>query len=464
MTLLVLDREWDTPIPSMYDWAGGIEEFERLTSVFYAKVAGDELVGPLFADMDADHPRYVAMWLAEVFGGPARYSDERGGYHHMITRHLGKAITKAQRRRWMNLLIDAADEVGLPADPEFRAAFVSYIEWRTRLRRGQLSTRRHPADGGPRAPMGVGVAPPIHGGKRLMSTLDELSELVRTTAAAAGPSVVWIRSRRSADGLAVIASGRVLTNAHNLRDRTTSVRFADGRTEQAEIVGSDVDGDLVVLDVDTGDALRCPGPARQPSRAISSSPSPLVANSSARPGARSRRRTEGSTDHAGDRSPGPSSTPPIGGRIVWCPRLLDRAGHVVGVNTHRIDHGFYLARVADEALRARVAAMSEGRSFERLQLGVALAPPHQAARLRSAVGLPERDGLLVRAVVDGSPAAAAGIQKGDLLVRAGDRDLVRTDDLFEVLATTSPGAELTVDVVRGSDETLTVSFSTTDDS
>nr|MBA3286793.1 PDZ domain-containing protein [Acidimicrobiia bacterium] len=64
----------------------------------------------------------------------------------------------------------------------------------------------------------------------------------------------------------------------------------------------------------------------------------------------------------------------------------------------------------------------------------------------------------------GSPAAAAGIQDGDLLVRAGDRDLVRADDLFAVLAATTAGSDIEIGLVRGSDElTVTVSFPTATD-
>src|SRR3712207_851142 len=59
-------------VPSLYDWVGGIEALERLTRLFYERVRADDLIGPLFAHMDADHPRHVAMWLAEVFGGPDR--------------------------------------------------------------------------------------------------------------------------------------------------------------------------------------------------------------------------------------------------------------------------------------------------------------------------------------------------------------------------------------------------------
>lgn len=150
-------------VPSLYDWAGGAKAFERLTAAFYDKVLADQLIGPLFADMGPSHPHHVAIWLAEVFGGPDRYTAEHGGYHHMVTRHLGKAITEPQRRRWMNLLLDAADEVGLPADPEFRAAFVSYIEWGTRLALGNSQPEAHPPLQAPVPHWGWGVAPPYIG-------------------------------------------------------------------------------------------------------------------------------------------------------------------------------------------------------------------------------------------------------------------------------------------------------------
>jgi hemoglobin len=119
--------------PSVYEWAGGSAAFNRLTEVFYGHVLQDPLLAPVFAGMDAEHPRHVAQWLAEVFGGPAVYSERRGGHAHMASRHLGRGITEAQRRRWVALLMDAADEVALPADPEFRAVFAYYIEWGTRM-------------------------------------------------------------------------------------------------------------------------------------------------------------------------------------------------------------------------------------------------------------------------------------------------------------------------------------------
>ncbi|MDA0636860.1 group II truncated hemoglobin [Nonomuraea sp. MCN248] len=147
-------------VPTLYEWAGGAEALERLTTAFYRQVVTDELIGPLFAGMDADHPRYVAMWLGEVFGGPARYTGERGGYPHMLAHHLGKAITEPQRRRWVSLLMDAADEVGLPDDPEFRAAFFGYVEWGTRIARVNSQPGATPPRQAPVPRWGWGVAPP----------------------------------------------------------------------------------------------------------------------------------------------------------------------------------------------------------------------------------------------------------------------------------------------------------------
>lgn len=146
--------------PTLFEWAGGAEAFERLADTFYGHVKDDDLIGPLFANMDPGHPRYVAMWLSEVFGGPSHYSQERGGHAHMVAQHLGKDITEQQRRRWAGLLMDAADEVGLPSDPEFRAAFASYLEWGTRLAVQFSRPDAAPPAGEPMPRWGWGVAPP----------------------------------------------------------------------------------------------------------------------------------------------------------------------------------------------------------------------------------------------------------------------------------------------------------------
>ena len=120
--------------PTIFEWAGGLPAFVRMTRLFYEKhVPQDPLLGPLFATMAADHPQRVAKWLAEVFGGPKSYSTEHGGYPRMLSQHLGKCLTEDQRSRWVTLLLRSARDAGLPNDAEFRSAFEAYIEWGSRL-------------------------------------------------------------------------------------------------------------------------------------------------------------------------------------------------------------------------------------------------------------------------------------------------------------------------------------------
>lgn len=107
----------------------GPRRLARLTEVFYRHVHRDPLLAPVFAHADADHAHHVAVWLGEFFAGPAAYTTDHGGYSGMLRHHLGLAITPEQRARWAQLIADAADEAGLPADPEFRSAFVTYVEW-----------------------------------------------------------------------------------------------------------------------------------------------------------------------------------------------------------------------------------------------------------------------------------------------------------------------------------------------
>jgi hemoglobin len=120
-------------IPSLYDWAGGGEVLDRLTEIFYGKVRVDPVLEPVFRAMSKDHPAHVAAFIGEVFGGPKTYSEKHGGHRAMVMHHLDKHLTEEQRRRWISLLVDAADAAGLPDDPEFRSAFMAYVEWGTRL-------------------------------------------------------------------------------------------------------------------------------------------------------------------------------------------------------------------------------------------------------------------------------------------------------------------------------------------
>ncbi|NRR32929.1 globin [Oxalobacteraceae bacterium] len=120
-------------VPSLYEWVGGSEALNRLSTRFYQHVKNDALLGPVFAHMGDDHPAHVAAFLGEVLGGPAAYSAQHGGHAHMIRQHLKRHLVQEQRRRWVGLLLETADELNLPDDPEFRSALVGYLEWGSRL-------------------------------------------------------------------------------------------------------------------------------------------------------------------------------------------------------------------------------------------------------------------------------------------------------------------------------------------
>jgi serine protease Do len=287
--------------------------------------------------------------------------------------------------------------------------------------------------------------------------LSALSETIRAIAAAAGPAVVSIGRNGRGSGF-VVAPGRVLTSAHNLRDQTVAVTFADGRAEQGSVHGVDADGDLVVVDVPTGDTAPLSFSSETPGVGAA-----VVAVG--RGGHRSRttlgfvsgvdhafhgprgRVVRGSLEHTAPLARGSSGGP-----------VLNAAGEVVGINTHRVGDGFYLARAADEALRARINDLVEGRSVQRRTLGVAIAPGNVASQLRQAVGLPERDGVLVRGLDESGPAARAGVLVGDLIVRLGETPISSVDALQDALDVLDADS-IEVGLVRGVDDvTVTVTF------
>jgi truncated hemoglobin YjbI len=116
-----------------------------MTRIFYGKyVPQDPLLAPLFANMSPDHPERVASWLGEVFGGPKAYSEGYGSYERMISQHMGKALSEEQRARWVELVCKSADDAKLPADAEWRAAFVAYLEWGSRIGLENSQPGAHP--------------------------------------------------------------------------------------------------------------------------------------------------------------------------------------------------------------------------------------------------------------------------------------------------------------------------------
>jgi serine protease Do len=283
--------------------------------------------------------------------------------------------------------------------------------------------------------------------------LDELQAAVTSASERVGPSVIGLGRGWGRGSGVVIADGQVLTNAHILRGDEVAVRRPDGEVALGRVAGLDADLDVAVLGVDTGGA---PPVAWDPAVVEELRPGqPVFAL--ADPGGRGLRTTFGLVTATGRSFRGPRGRR-IGGSIEHSaplPRgssggpLVDAQGRLLGINSVRMEGGLLLALPADASLRSRVDALSRGEAPARPRLGVALAPPRAARRLRAAVGLPERDGLLVRGVEPESPAASAGLQPGDLLVAAGDRQLRGYDELFDAL---EAGGPLTLTVVRGSDE------------
>jgi CDGSH-type Zn-finger protein/ferredoxin len=122
-------------MPTLYGWIGGLDALERLMSMFYDGILSepDPVLEPVFRGMDPGHPKHVAAWLAETFGGPATYTAEHGGYEHMLAKHRDLGLTETQRKAWVARLTNTADDAGLPTDPNFRSTFLAYIEWGTRV-------------------------------------------------------------------------------------------------------------------------------------------------------------------------------------------------------------------------------------------------------------------------------------------------------------------------------------------
>jgi serine protease Do len=286
-----------------------------------------------------------------------------------------------------------------------------------------------------------------------MGPLEELGKAITGIADKVGPSTVGIGNRWRGGSGVVVAEGRVLTNAHNLHGDEVQVYFADGRQADASVLGVDADNDLAVLEVAT-QGVAAVGWAK----ASVGVGSPVVAlGNPAGAGARVTfgfvsgvgrafrgprgRRIGGSLEHTAPLMPGSSGGP-----------LVNVAGELLGINTNRLGSGFYLAIPADETLRARVDALGRGETPSRRHLGVGLAPAHVARRLRRAVGLSERDGLLVREVEDDSPAARAGVAEGDLIVEADGKPVASADDLFDVLGSIAANQSLELTLLRGDEE------------
>jgi serine protease Do len=289
-----------------------------------------------------------------------------------------------------------------------------------------------------------------------VSLLSEIESSVQSAVERTGPAVVGIGRGWGRGGSGVVlGSGLVLTSAHNLRHDETTVTFGDGRQVAGRVLGSDPDLDLAVIEVDTGDAPAVDWPdAGEPVRAG------RAVLALANPGGRGLHVSPGFVSSAARSLRGRRGRPITGAieHTAALPRgsaggpLVDVEGRLLGINAVRVDPGLILALPADSQVRERVQALGRGERPRAVRLGVAIAPPRVARRLRRAVGLPERDGLLVRAVEPGSAAERAGVQRGDLIVAAGESPVDGVDALYEALDAARAGGTLELKLVTGTDE------------
>ena len=287
-----------------------------------------------------------------------------------------------------------------------------------------------------------------------MGPIEELGKAIASVASTAGASTVGIGNRWRGGSGVVVEKGKVLTNAHNLHGDEIHVFFADGREAEGKVLGADGDGDLpknvqvlgneLAIAWGDGSALAIGSPVVAIGNPAGAGLRVTVGYVSgigrAFRGPRGR-RVAGAVEHTAPLLPGSSGGP-----------IVDGDGKLLGINTNRLGSGFYQAIATDASLKDRVAALGRGESPKKRRLGLGLAPAHVARQLRRAVGLEERDGLLVRDVEDDSPAAKAGIAEGDLIVAAAGKPVASADDLFEAMGSLAADAALPLTILRGSEE------------
>lgn len=289
-----------------------------------------------------------------------------------------------------------------------------------------------------------------------MTVLEELEGAIQAAAERTGPKVIGLGPGWGRGSGVVIGPNQILTNAHNLRGDEVTVAFLDGRQEPGRVLASDQDLDVAVIEADTAgiepiewsDELEESVPigrsvlalANPGGRGLRVTPGFVSSTERSFRGPRGR-RIRGAIEHTAPLPRGSSGGP-----------LIDGAGRLLGINSVRADGGLILALPADRATRERVERLARGESPKRARLGVAIAPPRVARRLRRAVGLPERNGVLVRAVERGSAADQAGVERGDLIVAVAGKELDRIETLYEMLDAAQVGSQLELTILRGAEE------------
>jgi hemoglobin len=114
---------------TFYDAVGGMPVFEKIVGRFYEGVAQDDLLAPMYRSddlADGSAARRLTLFLAQYWGGPTTYSQERG-HPRLRMRHAPFAVTPDARDRWLHHFRAGLDEAGL--DPEDDAKFWEYVTY-----------------------------------------------------------------------------------------------------------------------------------------------------------------------------------------------------------------------------------------------------------------------------------------------------------------------------------------------
>jgi len=113
-------------VSTFYDRVGGSKTFSDLVSHFYALVAVDPILRPMYPDQDLEGAaKRLQMFLEQYWGGPTTYSDERG-HPRLRMRHASFSIASSQRDAWLACMAQAV--AGLEIDEELKVQLWTYLE------------------------------------------------------------------------------------------------------------------------------------------------------------------------------------------------------------------------------------------------------------------------------------------------------------------------------------------------
>ena len=113
---------------SLYEHAGGEAALHRLEALFYEKALSDPVLKQLFTERVPTHVDYLTWFTAESFGGPDRFTREKG-FQYMIDVHRHLQISDVQRERFVEVYLEALDEAQMPDDERFRRAVREHVEF-----------------------------------------------------------------------------------------------------------------------------------------------------------------------------------------------------------------------------------------------------------------------------------------------------------------------------------------------